>query len=116
MAILGNQVLPLRRKFLKANFRFLQETARDYLCQMVGVKNLNGFVWLKTLPLVSGTNALNVVHVLLFLALIPAFVGQYNLAETLSNLNTNLSTDSVFFCRTLTMSSKTLIPAISNLI
>ena len=31
--ILGNQVLQLQRKFLKVNFRFLQETARDYLCQ-----------------------------------------------------------------------------------
>ena len=31
--ILGNQVIQLQRKFLKVNFRFLQETARDYLCQ-----------------------------------------------------------------------------------
>ena len=29
----GNQVLQLQKKFLKVNFRFLQETARDYLCQ-----------------------------------------------------------------------------------
>ena len=31
--ILGNQVLQLQRKLLKVNFRFLQEAARDYLCQ-----------------------------------------------------------------------------------
>ena len=33
LEILGNQVLQLQRKFLKVNFRFLQETGRDYLCQ-----------------------------------------------------------------------------------
>ena len=31
--ILENQVLQLQGKFLKVNFRFLQEIARDYLGQ-----------------------------------------------------------------------------------
>ena len=41
--ILGNQVLQLQGKYLKVNFRFLQENCKRLLVSKV--KNLIGFVW-----------------------------------------------------------------------
>ena len=43
--ILGNQVLQLQRKYLKVNFRFLQENCKRLFVSKA--KNLIGFVWLK---------------------------------------------------------------------
>ena len=54
--ILRDQVLQLLRIFLKVNFRFLQEPAKDYLCQML--KNFIGFVWLKT-EIINGDQVLS---------------------------------------------------------
>ena len=34
-------MLQLQRKFLKVNFRFLQETARDYKCQKLKLQGRN---------------------------------------------------------------------------
>ena len=41
--ILGNQVLQLQGKYLKVNFRFLQENCKRLLVSKA--KNLIGFVW-----------------------------------------------------------------------
>ena len=43
--ILGNQVLQLQGKYLKVNFRFLQENYKRLLVSKA--KNLIGFVWFK---------------------------------------------------------------------
>ena len=43
--IVGDRVLQLQRKYLKVNFRFLQEKSKRLFVSKA--KNLIGFVWLK---------------------------------------------------------------------